>query len=157
MIPTKGRIVLVEFLNDQPMCNNDRVHPAVVTHSFASEDGPQYINVKVLTDGPQPAIWLTSIGRKDRATPTRDAAGTMWPAAVWYWPPKDGEAVPGFAAPQVAERADDAATTQAGASADSGDVAADATETAAAADQPVPGAGDSSLTDGSAAGEKPTS
>jgi hypothetical protein len=103
MIPTKGRIVLVEFLNDQPLCNNDRVHPAIVTNSFATEDGPQYINVKILTDGPQPALWVTSIGRKDRATPTIDADGKVWPQAVWYWPPKDGEAAADFAAPQVTE------------------------------------------------------
>lgn len=85
-MPSIGRIVHVRFYKES--FNNSIDHPAIVTAAH----GPYLINCKVLVDGPDAPIWLTSIERRDQyeaREKIKDPSGKIWePRATWVWPPR---------------------------------------------------------------------
>jgi len=78
-MPTKGRIVHVQFM-DGTTFNGSDTHPAVVTAAH----GWPYINCRVLVDGDDNPLWVTSIPHKD------SVQSGYRPHAVWLWPPREG-------------------------------------------------------------------
>lgn len=85
MIPSLGRIVHVEFYNEN--FNGSATHPAVVTRVWSDD----CINCRVLVDGKENPFWLTSVERKDivEARPPVYSDGALQrPRAVWFWPPQ---------------------------------------------------------------------